>query len=209
MSIFLKLIFSGGRKDYMPINLSKGQRISLEKDSGAKLNKVVLGLGWDQKQNKGWFSSLLGGDEVDLDASCIMFNDQKEMVDSVWFRQLYSKGGSVRHSGDNRTGEGIGDDEQIFVNLSNLPKDIKYLIFTINSFTGDSFESISNAFCRLVDTNSGKEIARYNLTGGGNHTAQVMVKLYNHENEWKLQAIGEPAQATTFRDMVPTIKSLL
>lgn len=193
----------------MPINLSKGQRISLEKESGTKLDKVVMGLGWDQKKNTGWFSSFLGSDEIDLDASCIMFNDRKEMVDSVWFRQLYSQDGSIKHTGDNRTGEGAGDDEQIFVDLASIPEDIKYLVFTINSFTGQTFESVSNAFCRLVDQTNGQEIARYNLTGGGEHTAQVMVKLYNHQNEWKLQAIGESTQATTFRDMLPTIKAVL
>lgn len=193
----------------MPINLTKGQKISLEKDSGQKLTKIVMGLGWDQKKKGGWLSFLSNADDIDLDASCIMFDEKKQMIDSIWFRQLNSLDGSVRHSGDNRDGSGEGDDESISVDLSSVASNAKYLVFTISSFTGQTFAAINNAFCRLVNKANNQEIARYNLSGGGNHTAQVMVKLYRHDGEWKLHAIGEGATGTTFRDLVPTIQSLL
>lgn len=193
----------------MPINLSKGQKISLEKDSGQKLSKVTMGLGWDQKKKSGWMSFFAADEDIDLDASCIMFDENKNMVDSIWFRQLNSLDGSVRHSGDNRDGSGAGDDEQIFVNLANVPANIKYLVFTISSFSGQTFASINNAFCRLVNQANGQEIAKYNLSGGANQTAQVMVKLYRHDGDWKLHAIGEGADGATFRDLLPIIQSLL
>jgi tellurium resistance protein TerZ len=192
----------------MPINLSKGQRISLEKDSGQKLSNVIMGLGWDQKKG-GWLSFLTSGGDIDLDASCISFDENKNMVDSIWFRQLRSKDGSIRHSGDNRTGEGEGDDEKIFVDLSAVPQNVKYLVFTISSFTGQTFEAINNAFCRLVNQANNQEIARYNLTGGGKYTAQIMVKLYRHDGEWKMHAVGEGTQGSTFKDMLPAIQSQL
>lgn len=193
----------------MGINLSKGQKISLEKESGQKLTNVVMGLGWDQKKAKGFMAALKNNAEVDLDSSCLMFDSNKDLIDVVWFRQLQSKDGSIQHSGDNRTGAGTGDDERIVVNLARIPARIQYLVFTINSFTGQSFDKIENAYCRLVNQSDGNEIARYNLTGGGNYQAQVMVKLYLHNGEWKMHAIGEPANGQTFLELVPLIQTQL
>lgn len=198
----------------MSINLSKGQTISLEKSSGSKLSNVTMGLGWDvaKKKSGGFFSGLFGGgqpDSVDLDASCVMFSASGEMIDSIWFRQLRSKDGSIQHTGDNLTGEGDGDDEKINVNLSSVPSDVKYLVFVVNSFTGQNFSQIDNAFCRLVDQNGNKEIAKYNLSCQGNHTGMIMVRLQRDGSEWNLTAIGQNTNGRTFADLLPDMKRCL
>jgi stress response protein SCP2 len=123
----------------MAVNLQKGQKISLDKEAGSALTKVVMGLGWDVAKKKGFFGFGGGSAEIDLDTSCLMFDEAGQMVDIVWFRQLQSKDGSIKHSGDNRTGAGEGDDEQIMVDLSRVPANVKSLVFTVNSFTGQTF----------------------------------------------------------------------
>jgi tellurium resistance protein TerZ len=135
----------------------------------------------------------------------VLFDDNNRPLDTVWFRQLKSHDGSITHTGDNRTGAGDGDDEQIIVDLRTVPPGVKSLVFTVNSFTGQDFSKVENAFCRLFDTNSGKEIARYDLSVQGGHTAQVMAKLYRHNGEWKMHAIGENASGRTFDELMPRI----
>ena len=161
----------------MAINLQKGQKISLEKEAGGALASVVMGLGWDVAKKKGLFGFGGGNQSIDLDASCFMFDDNNQPVDLVYFGHLSSNDGSIQHSGDNRTGEGDGDDEQIAVNLARVPAHIKSLVFTVNNYTGQDFSQVENAYCRLVDGQSGKEIARYNLSAQGSHNAQIMAKL--------------------------------
>ena len=187
----------------MGVNLVKGQRISLEKEAGRQLTKVVMGLGWDVAK-KGFF-----GGSIDLDASCVMFGAKQEHKDTVWFRQLRSKDGSVVHTGDNVTGAGEGDDEQIIVQLDKVPADVSVLVFTINSYRGQSFNRVTNAFCRIVDDENKTEIARYNLSGGGDNTAMIMAKIYRHNNEWKMHALGEAAIGRTFIDLMPSIQKIL
>jgi tellurium resistance protein TerZ len=189
----------------MAISLTKGQKISLEKEAGGSLTKVIMGLGWDVQKVKGLFGKLKDGPSIDLDASCVLFDEAKKLVDTVWFVQLKSKDGSIVHTGDNRTGAGEGDDEQIVVDLSRVPANVKSLVFVVNSFTGQNFSQIENAFCRIVNAGNGQEIARYNLTGQGLHTAQIMAKLYRHGGEWKMHAIGENTSGRTFQDLIPAI----
>ena len=190
----------------MAVNLQKGQKISLEKEAGGALARVTMGLGWDVAEKRGFFGFGGGkGDPIDLDASCVLFDELHRPVDVVWFRQLKSRDGSILHTGDNRTGAGDGDDEQIIVDLRTVPVNVKSLVFTVNSFTGQNFASVQNAFCRLFDTNSNKEIARYDLSVQGTHTAQIMAKLYRHNGEWKMHAIGENGVGRTFDDLMPLI----
>ena len=194
----------------MAINLSKGQKISLDKEAGGQLTRVVMGLGWDVVKKTGLMGFFGGGSvDIDLDASCIMFDVNNQPVDAIWFQQLRSKDGSITHTGDNRTGAGEGDDEQILVDLSRIPSNVKTLMFVVNSFTGQNFSQVANAYCRVVNQASGQEVARYNLTGQGSHTAQVMAKLYRHNDEWKMQAIGEYAQGRTFQDLMPMMNAYL
>lgn len=194
----------------MAVNLVKGQKISLEKEAGKTLTKVTMGLGWDVVKKKGFLGIGSGkAENVDLDASCVMFSADNKQVDAAWFMQLRSFDGSIIHTGDNLTGEGEGDDEQIIVDLVRVPEKVKTLMFVVNSFTGQNFSQVENAFCRIIDQTNGREIARYQLTGQGNHTAQIMAKLYRHNNEWKMQAIGEYAQGRTFQDLMPVMNAYL
>lgn len=190
----------------MAISLVKGQRISLAKGDGSSLSKVVMGLGWDAKKKGGFFGFGAQEQEIDLDASCVLFDENSKAVDAVWFRQLRSKDGSILHTGDNRTGAGDGDDEQIIVDLTRIPSHVKSLVFVVNSFTGQNFSEIENTFCRMVDQTSNREIARYELSNeGGTHTAQIMAKVYRHRGDWKMHAIGESASGRTFHDLMPAM----
>lgn len=189
----------------MAINLAKGQKISLNKESGGQLSKVVMGLAWDAVKSRGFLGFGTKAAEVDLDASCVMFDENRQPLDAIWFRQLQSKDGSVRHSGDNRTGAGDGDDEQISVDLDSVPANVQSMVFTVNSFTGQNFSQVENATCRLLDARDQKEIARFNLTATGSHSAQIMVKLYRHQGEWKMHAIGETSSGRTFNELMPNI----
>ena len=190
----------------MSVNLQKGQKISLDKEAGGGLSRVTMGLGWDAIKSKGFFG--FGGgmsDAVDLDASVVMFDESNKPVDVIWFRQLKSKDGSIVHTGDNRTGAGDGDDEQITVDLNAVPASVKALVFTVNSFTGQTFATVENAYCRLINAGNQQEVARFNLSVTGSHSAQIMAKLYRHGGEWKMHAIGENGNGRTFDDLMPQI----
>ncbi|QVL47736.1 MAG: TerD family protein [Thiocapsa sp.] len=193
----------------MAVNLSKGEKVSLEKAGAGGLSKVALGLSWGMRQQKGFFGTKQV--EVDLDASCLLFAG-KEAVDYVWFQNLATQDGSVRHSGDDRSGGGgeDADNEVITVDLSKLPAQVDSLIFTVNSFLNDSFEGIPNARCRLIDAAGNRELARFELSlDGGKHTGMVMAKLYREGGAWHLQAIGEKGTGRTFNDMMPMIGRFL
>jgi len=186
----------------MTVSMVKGQRISLEKPGGGELSQVRMGLGWDAVTKKGFFGSRQ--QDIDLDASAVVFADGR-ITDVVYFGQLTSQDGSVRHTGDNRTGAGDGDDESILVDLGRLPVHATSVVFTVSSFQGQTFDEVENAFCRLVDESTGLELARYTLTGGGAHTAMIMARVYRNGPGWKMNAIGEPTQGRTFQDMLQGI----
>ncbi|VVP82873.1 Stress response protein SCP2 [Pseudomonas fluorescens] len=186
----------------MALTLSKNQTISLEKTAGAGLTQVRLGLGWDPEKS-GLLGKLFGsGGSIDLDASCILFDANLTAVDVVWFRQLESRDGSIRHSGDNRTGEGDGDDESISVDLTALPSSVVHLVFTVNSFTGQTFERIQNAYCRVINPSRNDELARFNLSEQGKHTGVVMANLTRGPSGWDFKAIGQTTNGRTAEDLV-------
>lgn len=192
------------------VSLQKGQTVRLEKSGGASLTRVAMGLGWDVRKAKGLLGMFGGGGgDVDLDASCLTFDAQSRQLDEVWFRKLASDDRSIVHSGDNRTGAGDGDDETINVDLMRLPESVATLVFTVNSFTGDTFEKIENAYCRLVDLTNNQELARFDLTGAGSHTGQVMAKLVRVGNGWEMKALGERTTGRTFQEMMGAILSVL
>jgi tellurium resistance protein TerZ len=187
----------------MAITLEKRQTISLEKTAGSTLRNVRLGLGWDAAKPSGFFGKLLGGggEEIDLDASCIVADAARNPLDLVWFRQLKSKCGNILHTGDNRTGHGDGDDESIIVNLAGLSPDVNALVFTVNSFTGQSFAKVENAYCRIVDEDTNKELARINLSDQGNHTGLIMAYLKRDANGWTFTAVGSTTRGRTVQDL--------
>lgn len=186
----------------MTISLSKKQTISLEKTAGSALTKISMGIGWDPVKSTGFLGKLLGGsDSIDLDASCLMLDSSKNEVDTVWFRQLKSKDGSIQHSGDNRTGEGDGDDETIHVDLGRVPASVKYLMFTVNSFTGQTFDKVENAYCRLLNASNNAELARFNLSEKGRHTGVLMAYLTRNGSDWDLTAVGTVASGSTVKNL--------
>ena len=193
------------------VSLQKGQTVRLEKTGGGALTQVAMGLGWDVRKPKGLLGGLFGssGGDIDLDASCLLFSGSGELVDQVWFRQLASDDASIVHSGDNLTGAGEGDDETINVDLTRVPSSVQSLIFTVNSFRGDTFDRIENAYCRVVDTGSNQELVRYDLTGAGSHTGQVMARLKRANGGWEFTAVGSRTNGRTFHDMMPQIQAAL
>ena len=190
----------------MPISLQKGQQISLAKSAGPSLSTVQMGLGWDAIKKKGFFGFGGGQVDVDLDANALMFDASGQLLDVVWFRQLQSKDGSVRHSGDNRTGQGDGDDETITVDLTRLPAAVTTVIFSVNNYTGQDFGQVENAYCRLVNTQGAQEIARYNLSVQGNHSAMILASLKRQGSDWTMTAIGVPSRGRTYQDNLPDMR---
>lgn len=180
----------------MSISLQKGQKVSLSKDN-AGLSKVVIGLGWDEvQQKKGLFAPK--PQPIDCDASAIMLQGGKLVSNSdvVFFGNLRHKTGSVQHMGDNLTGAGDGDDEQIIVDLSSVPSQYDRIVLVVNIYQaqkrGQHFGMIQNAFIRLVDGRNNKEMCKYNLTENySGMTAMIFGEVYRHNGEWKFSAIGQ------------------
>ncbi len=190
------------------VSLSKNQTVSLSKQSSA-LSQLSFGLGWDPIKKKGFLGSLFGGgDSIDLDASCILLDRNGKALDTIWFRQLKSKCGAVVHSGDNLTGEGDGDDEVIHVNLEKLSTQVEFLAFTVNSFRGQTFNDVQNAFCRVVDQ-ANKELARYELTEQGAHTGIVIASLQRNNGSWDFTAHGHACRGRTIDDMMSEIVTVV
>ncbi|MGV9866514.1 TerD family protein [Rhodococcus koreensis] len=189
-----------------PVSLSKGQKVTLRKDGGVALTYIQMGLGWDPIEKRGMFGNRSAN--VDLDASAVLFADNN-MVDVAYYGQLTSKDGSIRHQGDNLTGEGAGDDEVVLVDLTRIPPHVSTIVFIVTSYRGHTFEQVKNAFCRLVDTTSNAELARFTLQGGMPFTGMVMAKVYRVGGEWKLQAIGEGIQAKHAGEAAPQLGRFL
>jgi stress response protein SCP2 len=178
--------------DAGPVSLVKGARVSLVK-SGAPFTEMMMGLGWDPARLRG---------KIDLDASVIAFDQAGNQLAVVWFKNLGEWLGALRHSGDNLTGEGEGDDEQIYVDLERIPPQVWSLVFTITSYRGDRFTNVRNAFCRLVDTRTGQELVRYNLSDAQPATGVIMAMLRRTPaRSWEMRAIGEFSDGKTVRDM--------
>ena len=193
----------------MSISLVKGQKIDLTKNNSG-LKKLLVGLGWDPvKQGKKGFLGLgSSAPDIDVDASVIMLRNDKfvSKEDLIYFGNKNSRCGGVIHTGDNITGGGDGDDEQILIDLSKIPQDVNKIIFVTNIYEcikrKQSFGMIQNAFIRIAD-DSNKIIAMFNLTEDYNgKTALIVGELYRHNNEWKFNAIGEGTQDTCLSDML-------
>lgn len=189
----------------MAINLSKGQSVSLTKTGGGTLSQVEMTLSWASVTKKGFF----GGSKtraIDLDASCLIFDSNKHLLDQVWFEQLSSREGSIVHTGDDRTG---GAGETITVDLTRLPAEVTGLVFVVNSYSGESFSQIENATAVLTDSVTRAPLAGYTLAGSGPHTALVMAKVGRAGSGWAMTAIGAPAAGTTFHDLMPAVDAYL
>lgn len=191
----------------MSVSLQKGQKVNLSKDN-AGLAKVIVGLGWDEAKPSGgggggFFATLFGGgaatthQAIDCDASAIMLKNGKfvDRTDLVYFGNLKHKSGTVNHMGDNLTGEGEGDDEQIVIDLSKVPAEYDKIVIVVNIYQAvkrkQHFGMIENAFIRLVDARNNKEMCKYNLTENySGMTAMIFGEIYRYNGEWKFNAIG-------------------
>jgi len=201
----------------MAINLTKGQRVDLTKGNPG-LSNLLVGLGWDpvkQSGSKGGFlGSLFGGGSsganVDCDASVLLLGENgkiKSNKDVVYFGNLKSNDGAVIHSGDNLTGAGAGDDEQVFVDLAKVSSDVHKILFVVNIYDAQKrnqhFGMIQNAFIRLVNKNSNEEMIRYNLTDNySGSTCLVVGEIYRHGGDWKFAAIGNGITVSGLQEVV-------
>ena len=180
----------------MSVSLQKGQKVSLTKEN-AGLTSVMVALGWDEAERKrGLFSPK--PEPIDCDASAFLLTNGKvaRKEDVVYFGNLTHMSGAVRHMGDNLTGEGDGDDEQIFVDLQNVPANYDRIAIVVNIYQCEQrrqhFGMIQNAYIRIMDGKSGKELCRYNLTDDySNMTAMIFGEVYRHGSEWKFNAVGQ------------------
>ena len=180
----------------MSISLQKGQKVSLTKDN-AGLSKVVVGLGWDEvKQKKGLFAPK--PQAIDCDASALVLRNGRlvDQKDVVFFGNLRHPSGTIQHMGDNLTGAGEGDDEQIIVDLAQLPGEYDRIVLVVNIYQAvqrnQHFGMIENAFIRLVNASNNTEMCRYNLTENySGMTAMIFGEIYRHNGEWKFNAIGQ------------------
>ncbi|WP_425447285.1 TerD family protein [Dethiothermospora halolimnae] len=174
----------------MAINLTKGQKIDLTK-SNPGLKEVIVGLGWDTNKYD-------GGADFDLDASVFMVGDNGKVnndLDFIFYNNLEHPSKSVVHTGDNRTGEGDGDDEAIIIDFSKVPSNIDKIAITVTIHDaiarGQNFGQVTNAFVRVVNKENDNEILRYDLTEDFSvETALIFCELYRHNNEWKFSAVG-------------------
>ncbi|MFE8913503.1 TerD family protein [Streptomyces globisporus] len=183
------------------VNLQKNQTVSLVKGGAPLLSRVRMGLGWEPA---------FRGKDIDLDASVIAYGPNRNHLDSCYFGKLTILNGAIKHSGDNLTGEGAGDDETIIVDLGRIPAEATGLVFTVNSFTGQKFNEVAKAYCRLIDDASGEELVRFDLTGAEPQTGVMMAKLIKQfTGEWEMTAMGEFVKSRTVRGMVkPAAKAL-
>ncbi|WP_128437142.1 TerD family protein [Streptomyces cyaneus] len=176
------------------VSLQKNQTVSLVKGGRPLLSQVKMGLGWEPAYR---------GKDIDLDASVIAYGPQRNHIDSCYFGKLQIVQGAIRHSGDNLTGEGGGDDEVITVDLGRLPQEVTGLVFTVNSFSGQKFTEVAKAYCRLMDAASGEELVRFDLTNAEAQTGVMMAKLIKQfSGEWEMTAMGDFVKSRTVRGMV-------
>jgi tellurium resistance protein TerD len=216
----------------MSINLQKGQTIDLRKKSSGgeyNLSNVTIGLGWDVKKKGGFFGNLFGAgsaEDYDLDAIAFMLDSNNKVVnrgstvnkggkniglyggDVIYFNSLKHPSGNIWLTGDNRTGEGDGDDEQIIVQLDKLDHRYQKIVFIVAIYQGQKknqhFGMVENAFIRAVDQN-GSEIARYSLSGSEefNKThSMIFAEVYRRDGSWKLRAVGEPRNTDNFVEIL-------
>ena len=201
----------------MTVNLRKGEKINLRKDDGG-LKAVMVGLGWDEARRGGGFFGLGKPQPIDCDASVILCGGNGKLIDPdinrsvVYFGNLRHGSDAIIHQGDNLTGEGEGDDEQILVDLQRIPQEIQRLVFVVNIYDankrGQHFGMIKNAFIRLVDVYGKKEFCRFDLSEDySGMTGLIVGEIYRRDGEWKFNAIGQPVrEASRLQSLIDMYK---
>ncbi|NOQ34378.1 MAG: TerD family protein [Methylococcaceae bacterium] len=199
----------------MAISLAKGQRISLEK-GGKGLEKMCVGVNWGAIEKKSLFGKIKK-EAVDLDASVGLFSENKQLIDTVYFGQLGSKCGSIRHSGDDLTGDIDGDDgldnEVIVVDLTRIPKTVSQVVFVLNSFQGQDFAAIPTASIRIYEGTPDRVddiIATFDIANDATFAGKVsmiMGKLYRHGDSWKFTSIGDSTPDRKLEQTLQTVSA--
>ena len=212
--------------------LKPKEKILLDKRSAQPITSLRMGLGWDPilkpeqvgfgARKMSWVAKLplISNYEsivkhfrddslVDLDASCIILDNDYDLIETVFFRNLISSDGAVRHSGDNLTGIGDGDDECIDIDLLKISENVRTLIFVVNSFSGQTFDLLSSSHCRVVEPSSQKELARVRLATKGKHTALMLARLLKSDNGWVFQSIDEPLNGNSYEEILPFLMEVL
>lgn len=198
----------------MAISLKKGQRISLEKDGGAQMTQMCVGVNWGAIEKKGFFGGVKK-EAVDLDASCATFSASKELLEVVYFGQLSGTG--IQHSGDDQEGDMDGDDgldnEVIVVNLSQVSPNVDQIVFVLNSFKGHDFKTIPFASIRLYEGTPARvdkihatfDIANDSKFSGS--VSMIMGKLYKNGGKWKFSAVGDPTSDKALKETIMTAQA--
>ena len=198
----------------MSVNLVKGQKVNLQKSDGGTLRRVVVGLGWDEAQPQksgGLLGGLFGSTKtqnIDCDASAFVCSNGRVATasDIVYFGNLRHVSGAVQHMGDNLTGAGAGDDEQIVVDLQQVPQNYDKIVFVVNIYQArqrnQHFGMIQNAFIRIVDADNNQELCKYNLSENyDNMTAMIFGEIYRHNGQWKFSAVGQATQDNDIKSL--------
>ena len=194
----------------MSVNLRKGQKLDLRKSNSEALTRVMVGLGWDEVTSKGLFGLLSGRkQDIDCDASAILCKNgslQSFKTDVVFYNNLRHYSGSVEHQGDNLTGAGDGDDEQIFVNLGAVPAEYDRIVFVVTIYQArernQHFGLIENAFIRVCDASTGVEFCKFDLSENySGKTAMIVGEMRRVNGSWEFNAIGQPTNDNGILDM--------
>ncbi|MDB5477607.1 MAG: putative tellurium resistance protein TerD [Alphaproteobacteria bacterium] len=197
----------------MPAIFKKNDDKSL-KELGVSSPMLVFAINWDNKKKKGLLNALTGKKyEADLDLSCVVYDKNNDRIDCIWYAELSSKDGAIRHKGDDTVGWHEGDDEAVIVDLNQLTEEARTLFFVISSFSGDSFTHVEITYWHLFDGQSKQEIGRYEISPRDKSKAKIVMRLQKEEanglSEWRIKALDEPATGQNIQEIFPEIRSLI
>lgn len=197
----------------MAIVFKKNEEKSLPELGGCS-GILVFAIGWKNSAKEGLFNKLAGKrHEADLDLSCVTYDAHDERIDCVWYAQLQSKDGAIRHKGDDTVGWDAGDDEAVTIDLSKLNDQVKTLFFVISSFSEESFSHVDEAYWRLFDGQGKRVLGGYKFKGGDRVKARIVMRLQKTEvnglNEWRVKCLDEAATGQNVQEIFPEIRALL
>ncbi|HEY1096151.1 MAG TPA: TerD family protein [Alphaproteobacteria bacterium] len=196
----------------------RNQQVSI-RQLGINSTILMIGIGWDNKRKPGFLNKLLKERyDCDLDLSCVMYDQENEKLDTVWYAQLQSKCGGVRHKGDETVGDEIdqteGDDESMTIDLNQMNEETRNVFFVVSSFKGSRFDQVENCYWRIYDPVQQKEVGRYNFSSNDKARAKIVLNLQKRPDEgglpqWYVKALDENATGKNIQEVLPEIRELL
>lgn len=197
----------------MPFVFKKNDEKSLQ-DLGGSSPVLVFAIGWENKAKEGLINQLTGQKyDADLDLSCVVYDNNDDRIACVWYAELASKDGAIRHRGDDTVGWHAGDDEAVIIDLNNLDETAKTIFFVISSFSEASFNEVDHAYWRLFDAQTKREIGRFEFKGRDKSSAKIVMRMQKVEeaglSEWRLKALDEPATGQNVQEVFSEIRYLL